>query len=395
MKKTLIITEVFYPEDFLINEIAKIWSDSHKQIEVLSRIPSYPKGKTYKNFRNLPFQRSCFYNITIYHIPFIPGYQKNVKLKLLNYINYIGFSFIFLLRYGRKYDRIFFYQTGPISNIFAASILKNFFNWKIVIWVQDLWPDTVFAFGIKETPILKSFLNWFVKVIYTRSDEILVSCNGFIPKIKKFTNDKDIFWIPNWNIVDGATSQTIKLNGEFNFTFTGNVGKVQNLENLILAFDHVSKRYTNVFFNIVGDGSNLTNLKNFVDKHKIQNVVFHGRWPLETMPDFFNSSNVLVLSLVNYPIYKLMIPSKFQSYLHARKPIFSIVSGELNNLVDKYKIGLTAEPDDVESITNGFLNFLNLSITEKETMAFNSSNLESDFFDKKINVKKLTEVVFK
>ena len=50
--KILIVTEVFYPENFLINDLAIELVKRGYEIEVLTRQPSYPEGKVYEGYRN-------------------------------------------------------------------------------------------------------------------------------------------------------------------------------------------------------------------------------------------------------------------------------------------------------------------------------------------------------
>lgn len=394
MRKTLIITEVFFPEEFIINDLVAHWADEGKEMEVLTRVPSYPKGIAFEGYKNALFQKSIYAGVQIHHIPFIWGYQKSGFKKILNYLNYVFFSLLFLIRNGRKYNRIFIYQTGPITNAFSATILKWIYKWKIVIWTQDLWPETVYAYGIKENKLTRFFLNQIVRFIYNRCDEILVSCKGFIPKIESLVKDKSYHWIPNWTLVEGKSIHQLTLNGEFNFTFAGNIGKVQNLENLLIGFDQVVNEFPNVYFNIIGDGSHLESLKNLVDEKHLKNIIFHGRKPTKMMPSYFEISDVLVLSLVKAPLFEIMIPSKFQAYLHAQKPIFSVVSGELNNLVKEFQIGLTAEPSNLDSIVQGFKSFLQLSPKALKEMTLKSDELETLYFNKAVVIHSLTTQVF-
>jgi glycosyltransferase involved in cell wall biosynthesis len=64
----------------------------------------------------------------------------------------------------------------------------------------------------------------------------------------------------------------------------GNVGTVQNLENVIRGFALAAKSHTEINLNIIGDGSNLEALKNIVKEKNIVNVYFWGRRPLKEMP---------------------------------------------------------------------------------------------------------------
>lgn len=395
MKKALILTEVFDPEDFVVNDLAKHWVDSGYDLEVLTRTPSYPYGRTFSGFKNRVVQKGEFHGINVYRILFIPGYQKSTIIKILNYFNYIFWSFWVLLFIGKRYDRIFIYQTGPLTNALVPVIFKRFFKWKITIWSQDLWPETVYAYGIKKNRFSNWILNKIVGFIYKRCDVILVSCKGFIPKIKKYTHKGEIHWIPNWTLVEGVPDDKMTLPGSFNFTFAGNIGKVQNLDMVVRAFNKIPKKYPEAVLNIIGDGSYLAELKRIVTEEQIANINFTGRLPLQEMPSYFGASDVLIISLIDVPIYEIMLPSKFQAYLACRKPILSIMKGELCDLTAEYNLGLSANPNDQNDIANVFEAFLTMPIEDLNLMAQNCDVLNNSHFSKLKLMNALSEDFWK
>ena len=393
MKKLLILCEAFYPEDFIINDLASYWAEKGYAMEVLTRAPSYPYGKVYAGYKNKVYQQTDFKGVKIHRFPIIPGYQKSSFIKVLNYLNFVFFSLIILLAIGRRFDRIFIYQTGPLTQAIAGVVAKKIYKSKLIIWTQDLWPDSVFAYGFRKTKLLKYFLNKLVRFVYKNCDEIIVSCEGFIQKLNEFVPGKQINYIPNWPIINDFTIKNVGLNKGFNFTFTGNVGKMQNLENVIQGFNLFQKNKPEVYLNIVGDGSNLIHLKELVAQNGISNVVFTGRKPVEDMPSYYNESDVLLLSLIDEPIYEITIPSKFQTYLTASKPIFAIMKGELRNLVIKHQIGEVADPSDIDGIAEGFER---LFFKDKEMlikMSLNSQALLKSDFSKVENMDKISRFI--
>lgn len=392
MKKGLVLGEVFYPEDFIINDLVYEWHKMGFGVEVLTRAPSYPFGKIYDGYKNKLYQQTDFQGVKVHRFPFISGYQNSVLIKVLNYFSFLFFSVIIILFIGKRYDRIFIYQTGPLTLAVAAIIAKKLYKTKVTIWTQDLWPDTVYAFGFKKTRILKYFLDGLVKFIYKNCDVVLVSCEGFSEKLHAYVPQKEIHYIPNWPLIDEVSESTITLPGKFNFTFTGNIGKMQNLENVILGFNTFSRKYPDAFLNIVGDGSNLASLKELVANHSIANVNFTGRRPLPEMPAYFKASDVLIISLVDTPIYEITIPSKFQTYLTAAKPIFAVMKGEVMNIVEKYNIGLAAMPADHEQIALGFERLYSMDMEEYAVISDNASKLLQKDFLKKNAIKKLTNL---
>jgi glycosyltransferase involved in cell wall biosynthesis len=394
VKKTLIITEVFYPESFVINDLVLHWKSIGKEIEVLSRVPSYPIGTAYKGYKNHLFQKSVFNKINIYRIPFVPGYQNNLFKKVFNYLNYIIYSFFFLLFNGRKYERIFVYQTGPLINAFSSGFLKFLFNWEIIIWVQDLWPDTFYAYFNKKYKYIFFIVDFISKYIYKNCDKIFVSCEGFIPYIKKYNNTSKFNYFPNWSLVEPTFNNKIQLPGEINFLFAGNIGEMQNLQNVVNAFKNIPIKFPSVFLNIIGGGSYLKQLKNHVKINKINNINFINYVSSTEISDYFFSSDILLISLKNYYLYNIMIPSKFQTYLKFNKPIYSIINGHLSNLILENDLGFSANPSDAKDIEDGFfylinnIDKINYDIKEK-TNLFSNKN-----FDKNYIINKLTISTF-
>ncbi|MHB8336521.1 MAG: glycosyltransferase family 4 protein [Ignavibacteriaceae bacterium] len=393
--KYLIIGEVFYPEDFIINDLVKEWGKKGYEIEVLTRTPSYPTGKIFTGFKNKVYQVNYFGKIKVHRFPVIQGYQKNKILKLFNYLNFVFWGSLIVLLIGKKYKGVFVYQTGPLTIAIPGIIIKKLYSSKLTIWTQDLWPDTVYAYGFNKNKLLEKLLDDLVRFVYKNSDNILVSCEGFIAGIKKYVPNKKIEWIPNWSLVDFNHSiANIKLPGRFNFTFAGNIGKVQNLENVISGFSKISEKYDYVYLNIVGDGSNLLNLKNLVEDRNLKNILFHGRKPLSTMPGYFEASDVLIISLKDEEIFNLTIPSKFQAYLKSNKPIMGIIGGELKELINKYNVGKVALPSNISEIAKVFENFLTEDKKTLERMGNNAKIVSDEIFNREILINKISNIFF-
>ena len=82
MKKLLILTEVYYPENFIINELSEELSKEY-QITILTRSPSYPQGKIFPGYKN-SFSRTEQKGILVYRIPVFLNYKTNLGAKLAN-----------------------------------------------------------------------------------------------------------------------------------------------------------------------------------------------------------------------------------------------------------------------------------------------------------------------
>lgn len=394
-KKALILGEAFYPEDFLINDLVKEWERVGYKIEVLTRTPSYPYGKIYKGYKNKIYQTTRFNTVKVHRFPVIQGYEKNVILKILNYFSFVFWSFLIVLFIGKRFNKVFIYQTGPLTLATAGILLKKMYGAKVTIWSQDLWPETVYAYGFKQTKLLSLCLNTFVKWVYKNSDHILVSCESFINRIHRYVPEKKIEYIPNWSLMEYEPLNPQILPGKFNFTFAGNIGKVQNLENVIIGFAQFVERHPESYLNIIGDGSYLGELKDIVCRENIRNVNFEGRKPLSEMSDYYNASDALIISLKDEPIYEDMIPSKFQTYLVTNKPIYAVMKGEVRKIVEENHIGLGVDPNNINEIALGFEFFLGLSESELKRMSTNSTCLLSNVFNRDIIIENINNVFWK
>ena len=135
-----------------------------------------------------------------------------------------------------------------------------------------------------------------------------------------------------------------------NFTFAGNIGKLQNLENIIKAYSLLSDEYQKKSqFNIIGDGSNLENLKLIAKDNS--KIVFHGRKQSSMMADYYAKSDFLIISLIGEPIFSSIVPSKTQTYIAAKKPILAIINGDTADIVRDNNLGLCANPSNISEIS--------------------------------------------
>ena len=400
MKKNnsvLIITERFYPEEFGINDLAQAWQAKGYEVAVLTQAPSYPFDRVYEGYENKLFQRETWKGIKIYRVYSLMGYRKGVLLKVLNYLCFAFFASLASLIIGRKYKRVFVYHIGPLTQAIPAVLIKKIFGNKFYIWTLDMWPDSVYAYGFKKRALSEKLLDSFVKIVYKNCETVFVSCKGFKRKIEKYVSDARMIFSPQW-VPDELNFENVtpheSLKEGFNFTFAGNIGKVQNLENVIRGFALAAKSNPQIKLNIIGDGSNLEALKNIVNEEKIANVYFWGRRPLKEMPRWFEGSDVLIISLIDEPIFSLTVPAKFQAYLASGKPIYCVMNGEVADLVTNNKIGFVVQPDDINDIQLGFEKFLNTPKKEIKSFGDNMRLLVNNEFERNKIIQQMTEEIF-
>ena len=107
LKKILIVTECFYPEEFKINDVALAWKKKGYQVDVITLIPTYPLGKIYPGYENKIFSKVEWQGVNVYRLHATVGYRDSLFKKILKYLNFMILGSIVALFIGKKYDYVF------------------------------------------------------------------------------------------------------------------------------------------------------------------------------------------------------------------------------------------------------------------------------------------------
>lgn len=353
MKKLLVVTETFFPENFLINDLVQQWQRDGYQVDILTQWPSYPHGRIYAGYQNQYYAKEKWGTSTIHRFRLIEGYKESKIKKILNYWVFVRVGTKIAKKIGREYDHIVIHQTGPLTLALPAIAIKKKFHTPITIWTFDIWPDAVYAYGFPKIKPLEWFLNAIIRKVYRNCDHILVSSQKFAETIQPYVVEKKIEYAPNWLLPQKFIPSTLQLtHDKVHFTFTGNISISQNLENVIRGF--AAAHLSNAQLNIIGDGVKRMELENIVKHENLSNIIFHGAYPYNQMDDILQQSNMLVLPLIADPGIEKTEPFKLQSYLMAGKPILGIVRGSAKEIIEREHLGLCADPSDIQSIANSF-----------------------------------------
>lgn len=157
-KKFLIVTEYFYPEEFKINEVAQEWKNKGYEVDVLTQNPTYPKGQIFENYKNKWFSKETYEGMTVYKVKAITGYKTSLFKKLLKYFSFMILGSIVSLKIGKRYDYVFGFDVGALTGMVPAVVVRQFYKKPVTLWIQDIWPDSVYAYGFKKTKIFEVFL---------------------------------------------------------------------------------------------------------------------------------------------------------------------------------------------------------------------------------------------
>lgn len=367
----LIVTEVFWPENFLINDFAQEMSRHGHHISVMTRQPSYPEGHVYPNYSNNKLSKEVWGDIEIHRFEIVDGYKDSKVKKVENYCHYVkrGKEVIPLLLDG--VDVILVHQTGPLSVALPAIFAKEKYGIPVVVWTFDIWPDHVYMYGFPNVPPISTLVNYIIRKVYSNADAVLISSKRFAESIHKYFPEKELTYAPNYVIRPKEEETSLQFDtSKVNFVFTGNVSHAQNIENTIKGF--AKANIPNAVLNIVGDGTTLTYNKKVAEELGCNNVVFHGRIPFAEIQSVLRKNDFAVLPLTPRAGIDKTEPYKIQSYIMSGKPILGIINGSGRQIIEENKLGFCCNPIDVDDIARGFR--LMLTLTEDDKLRIKASS---------------------
>ena len=390
-KNILVVTPFYHPENFKINEFVKYLSKKDK-VTVLCPIPNYPKGNFFKGYNFFKKRIEKKDNLTIYRILVWPR-KNGSKINLfLNYLTFIIFSILpSILLSFKKFDLIFINQVSPITVSIPAIIIKKIRKTPIIMWVMDLWPESVKDGGNLKSNFIPNLLLPIVRYIYRNCDKILISSRAFSTSIEEKVENKNLIYVPQWGETEFSSANITKFKNskieEINdciILFAGNIGFSQDFNTLLLAMNEIKLKP--IHLAILGDGRDKKNIIKKIKKLKLESKIsFLGQYPVDKMPYFFEKSSALLISLKKSEIFSRTVPSKTQSYMAFGKPILTNADGEVSKIISEAKCGLTSNSGDYKQLAQ---NMVKISLSQKKDLDLMASNAKK-YYDNNFNREKI------
>jgi glycosyltransferase involved in cell wall biosynthesis len=395
--KLIIFSQHFWPEKFRINTIIRNLSDNFKidKISVFTAKPNYPSGIIEQKYNNFRFQSEFYHKsqIEIYRVPILSRGNASSMRLALNYLSYIFFGTLYLKKI-KKNDIAFVYCTSPVFQCIPAIIYSRLKKIPLIIWLQDLWPESIQETGhIKNRFILK-IIKWISYKIYNSVDLILCQSEEFADHLHNLNlkTRLEVLHNPakeNKFLSNFENSKNFKKK----IIFTGNLGKAQNLKNLSYALEKLNLNTLNqVEFHFYGDGSEKIKFKNNILSSGVsKSIYFHEPIFGDEYDSVMKNADAFLLPLKSGEAFSKTIPAKFQTYLSYYKPIISLADGAIYKIIKNNNLGFASESNDFESFKLNISKFL--SLNNQELIQINN-NCKS-IFQKKFTLKVISEKLYK
>lgn len=346
----LITSQHFYPEEFRINEIAIELKKRGNNVEVITGLPNYPEGEIYKGYENKLEEE--YNGVLIHRTKIRPRHKGSVNL-FLNYISYVNNSVKTVDRVINKPDLVFAYETSPIFQVIPAINAKKKYDCKMILMNCDQWPVSLNARGLSKG-FIYNVISKISTRIYQSADFILNTSPSFIEynhKIHNIPYEKQDWCIhpciDNFKDIDTHKEP----NGNIDLLFAGNIGKVQNVQDIIKAYNEL--RYPNLYIHIYGDGSDYEECKKLAKQLNVEhNVKLYGRISKQELISKYKEIDACLLTLSDKSLIGNTIPAKLIEYMSASKPILAAANGDSTIIIKESKCGKDTTADNYKELAS-------------------------------------------
>lgn len=399
--KILIVSQYFWPENFIINDIARKLADRKHDVTVLTGIPNYPEGDYFKGYRPFSNMKQDHCGIKIIRVPLIPRGKGGAFKLALNYASFaLSASILGPLLCRDKYDIIFVFEPSPVTVALPAICIKCTTSAPIALWVQDLWPESISATESIHSEWLINAVEKLVRFIYRNCDLILVQSRAFINSIVNMGIERErIVYFPNSSAdsfqksPDSGGYKLPKMPEGFRLMFAGNIGAAQDFGTILDAAECL-RDHPDIHWIIVGNGRLFPWVQSQLRERNLTGTVhLMGRHPVEAMPQFFSLADSMLVTLKKSKIFSLTIPSKVQSYLAGGKPIVAALDGEGAQVIKEARAGLICPAEDPGALAQIALDMSRMPESERANMGISGRAYYESNFDQELLLERFEGLI--
>jgi len=389
--RILFLTQWFQPEPFFKGlPFAKALQARGHEVEVLTGFPNYPGGKVYPGYRVRLWQRETMEGIRINRLALYPSHDFSGIRRIINYVSFALLCLFAGVLMVRRPDVVYVYNL--ITLLPAAILLRSLFGCKILLDVQDLWPESVIRSGMLRYPTAHRLLTNMCRWLYRRADWVTVLSPGFKKALEaRGVPSNTLEVIYNWCDEtaqvpvrrDESLARDLGFQDRFNVMFAGTMGVMQGLDTVLEAAEICRERVPEAQFVLIGGGADQGRLETRAKKTGLTNVRFLAKQPPESMGQFYALADALLVHLIDEPLFRITIPSKTQAYLLMGKPIIMAMEGDAADLVRQAGSGIICRPGDPSALSEAVENLAAMPLRERNRLgtagaAFYAKNLSMD-----------------
>lgn len=402
MKRVLIVSQHFWPENFRITDICKGMTESGIEVDVLCGLPNYPKGEWFEGYGYFKNRRQQTEGIKIYRAGEIRR-KNNTSVRIfLNYISFpVAGTFNLFRLIGKKYDAVFCYETSPVLMMIPAIIYAKLARKPLTTYVLDLWPENLYSVLPVKNKAMRRVARGISHWLYRRSERLVALSAPLGEKLKQIAPKRQITVIPQYcedfyarDVFDDGLISRFK--DKFVVAFAGNFSPAQNLDLLIECAKKLKKENRqDIHFVLIGEGMSLADIKKGIGDNGLESwFSLEGSMPAQEIPKYHTMASALFAALAKSEDLGMTVPAKIASYMAAGRPLLVAIDGEAAKAVNDAKCGLTSEAGNAEELYNNIIALAEMPQHLRDEMSVNARSWYEKNYKRDALLMQLIDFIF-
>jgi O26-antigen biosynthesis N-acetyl-L-fucosamine transferase len=295
----------------------------------------------------------------------------------------------------RKAKKFFINNTHDLIIYYSPTIffgplvkkLKKLYSCPSYLVLRDIFPQWALDSGVLKKGPLYSFFKWIENINYKAADFIGLESPGnldyFVKNFPKKQSHVELLY--NWTTLTEeklpATNfrQKLGLENKVVFFYGGNIGVVQDMDNIIRLAVRM-KNEPGAYFLFVGDGSEVDRLELIIKKEGLSNISIHPPVDQQTYLSMLEEFDVGLITLDrNLKTYNF--PGKMLGYMYHSMPILASINtgNDLKSVLDEHQAGLVSINGNDDDLHSNALMMLNDESLRQE-IGHNGQRLLKEMF---------------
>lgn len=360
--KIVLVGQYYWPDNFLINEIAEELVNRGHKVTVLTGLPDYATNYVPEEYKHGKNRHEIRNGVEIFRVPIIARHT-GFAFRVLNYISFMITSSWFAIMHSFDADVIMAYQTAPVLMGNAAIVLKKKLKKPLLFYCLDIWPDQMKVWGVYEGNPLFKIMRKYCEYAYSSADLLGISSMPFKKYMVDVNNvdEKKIVYIPQHSARMDIKDETHDKK-QIDLIFAGNIGQQQNVECLLKAVSLI-KTEKPFQIHIYGNGTSYEKCKTLAKQLGLKDkVIFYGRVSKSDLESVYPKMDAFLLTLCSEKEIGFVantVPAKFQGYISAGKPVLAAIDGGAKEIIERTQCGLVVPANDVEGYARIIKEFIN------------------------------------
>ena len=311
----------------------------------------------------------------IYRTAFLPA-GRSLSLRILNQAT-VAFGALWEIirqpKWLRKFDTDLVIGTVPaLPTSIVALIASRVLRVPFVIDLRDAWPDLLTesegwnrATGKRSVrerlltkgpfQVLRYLTKASVNLALRKADAILVTSSYLAddlrqrPELINRGESPEVVVVRNlFPPQSPLPKRTDLLNsrsqGQLNVLYAGTLGRAQNLQNVLEAFELARDMGADINLRMIGAGVSREALTQYIQEHNLD-IVIEGRKQASELQEAYEWADTALVHLTDWAPLQRAVPSKTYELMSSGIHISGVIAGETAELIQELQAGHVVAPE--------------------------------------------------